>query len=174
MRGLLFRAVDAPSMDPVRSNIIANLLLNFPVLRFKDRRDIPRRSQKAAPVGWHLWDRWREVLYRSKDGGLGNDEAEGPRKPSGSGPSSSGDHTQAMASSPRDEPAALSRRMGHCRPGPRISSKLIYCHNSRRLPATRSGRQNRGLFRSRPVEAHDEIDRTVRRREPVGHLVATW
>ncbi len=43
--------------------------------------------------------------------------------------------------------------------------------NTGRLPAAFTGRQDRRSLRLRPVEPHNQIDRAVRRRQPVGLLV---
>src|SRR5437868_15173501 len=48
---------------------------------------------------------------------------------------------------------------------------LFYLHNAWRLPGSFAGRQDGGRFCFWPVEAHDEIDRVVRRGQPVTFLV---
>ena len=50
---------------------------------------------------------------------------------------------------------------------------LVCFHDTGRLPGAFTGREDGRRLCLRPVEAHDEVDRVVRRGQPVGFLVLT-
>src|SRR5512134_3671789 len=53
----------------------------------------------------------------------------------------------------------------------RIEASSVRPLNTRRRPCTFAGRKNRRGLGLGPIQTHDEIDRTVRGRKPVGLLL---